>query len=424
MIGKVCKIVQVALVVLGLAIVAATTTGTVSDREGIDRQGPLITFRFDDGLMGQYEHARPILDEYGFPAILYIFTDPPEESNWEGYMDWDQIEELAELGWEIGSHGQSHSDLTQLSNSQLIEELAGSKEILESHGFRVRSFTSPFGRYNHRTLAAIARFYETHNFSWPDGFNSFPFSDYEISVQEVRNSVPVAEVKEWIDGASSDNKWLVLSFHEIVEADPRDYEYTRDDFAAIVDYVSSREIPVVTVSEAFELPGPNLVPNHSFESTNQEGWARHWVRSDLPNAGFVIEEPRSEIDSHYNGASPSPRNSLKIIESSNSSRVYLRDSIEVDPSQTYLLKAYFNCQAFEYGGVDLVIDEYNAWEEWLSWNWQTGIWSAYVGTRAAVYTPGQEVRQIRIWVQSGLLNDLTCYIDKIIFTPIDPWLDP
>jgi len=371
------------------------------------KQGPMITFRLDDGLMSQYNFALSILEKYGFPATAYIFTDPPQEGDWIGYMNWAQIEELHNVyGWEIGSHSKSHPDLRKLSTSQLVEELSGSKTILESHGFTVKSFASPFGYYNDKVVSYIARFYESHGSAWPYDFNSYPFSDYEISVQEVRGFTPVATVKSWIDEAVLNKKWLVLLFHEIVESNPGEYEYLKDNFEVVVDYVNTKNISVVTVSQALSLPGINLVQNPSFESTTG-GWADNWLRT---NTRYL------SIDTNNNGSLPYPKNSLKISGSFIKSSVYTKDFLNINPNKKYLLKVYFNCQDFKSAGVNVFIDEYDSQGKRLNRKLQTSIWTKYVGSKTVIYTPSQTVAKILIGIESASDSNLTCYVDNIIFT--------
>lgn len=334
----------------------------------------MVTFRFDDGLLSQYNLARPILDKYNYSAVEYVFTDPPEEGNWEGYMNWSQIELLHNLyGWEIGSHTKSHPDLTTLSDSELIIELSESKAILESHGFEINSFVSPFGLYNNHVLGQIAKYYQNHGSAWPYDFNAFPYNDYQISVQEVRNSTSLATIKNWIDQADSGNKWLVLLFHGIVESNPSEYQYSKDNFESVVDYVNFKDIPVVTVEQALQLPNENLITNN---------WASDLVITGSPETYSI----------------------------------YTPYFIDIDSDQSYLFKIYFDCQDFISGGVDVFFDEYDSQENWLDWKWGTGIWTEYVGYKAVTYSPGENTEKLLIWIEGAAGSDLTCYIDNLVFT--------
>jgi len=363
----------------------------------------MVTFRFDDGLMSQYDNARPILAKYNYPASLYVFTDPLVAGDWNDYMKWSHVKDLQDnYNWEIGSHTKSHPYLLSLSTSELIEELSGSKTILQQQGFNISSFVSPFGTYGGRELATVARFYENHGSAWPYDLNTFPYDDYGVYVQEVRGSTSIETVKGWIDQAKAENKWLVLLFHGIVELSPGEYEYSKDGFETIVDYVNSSNLPVVNITEGLKLKGENLIPNHSFTEPLSNDW--------------VSEGSAPVIDQNNNGAYPSPGASLKIGQEDS---IYTKEFIEIDASKDYVLKSYFNCQNFISGGVDIFIDEYDAEGNWLNWTWQTGIWSSYVGYRGTVYTPGENTKKILIWMGAAEGSDLTCYLDNLIFSTVD-----
>jgi peptidoglycan/xylan/chitin deacetylase (PgdA/CDA1 family) len=108
-----------------------------------------ILLTFDDGSETVYTDALPIMQRYGFTGTAYIVY------NYVGaglFMDRDQIRELYAAGWEIGSHGVSHHDLTTRPGKQ-EEEIVKSRQRLESYlDVPVRSFAYPFGAYDADSL--------------------------------------------------------------------------------------------------------------------------------------------------------------------------------------------------------------------------------------------------------------------------------
>jgi peptidoglycan/xylan/chitin deacetylase (PgdA/CDA1 family) len=101
----------------------------------------LITF--DDGHMDNYVNAFPIMQKYGFTGVLYIVAN---YLGADGYMDRDQILEMHNAGWEVGSHSINHFDLTKLSPDNQRAEIVGSKEKLERVlGIDILTFAYPFG---------------------------------------------------------------------------------------------------------------------------------------------------------------------------------------------------------------------------------------------------------------------------------------
>lgn len=121
-----------------------------------------VIITFDDGFKCVYQHAYPLLRGFGFKATIFVVSDfVGRESYWDvnigwmrsSHLNWDEIIEMKEGGFEIGSHTCSHPDLTILSSEELIRELKGSKEAIEDKINQEVNFLSlPFGRYNKRVL--------------------------------------------------------------------------------------------------------------------------------------------------------------------------------------------------------------------------------------------------------------------------------
>ncbi len=117
-----------------------------------------LCLTFDDAYAGLYQHAFPLLKEYGFTATVFVVTDYVGKMNdWDinwgglkfGHLSWEQMKEMQACGIEFGSHTQNHRDLRSLSPEQLREELAGSRKVMEQNlGLPVTTLSYPFGLYN------------------------------------------------------------------------------------------------------------------------------------------------------------------------------------------------------------------------------------------------------------------------------------
>lgn len=108
----------------------------------------LITI--DDGNLDNYTNAFPIMQKYGFTGVLYLV------SNYIGAQDYMTVEQILEMhnaGWEVGSHSLNHFDLTKLQPDTLRAEVIGSRETLEEKlGIPVLTFAYPFGAYNEAAM--------------------------------------------------------------------------------------------------------------------------------------------------------------------------------------------------------------------------------------------------------------------------------
>ena len=126
-----------------------------SQQLALPRKAMVLTF--DDGHEGFLERVAPVLDKYGFRAILFVIAGllgkevqlmggPPFK-----LMPPEEARSLANAGFEIQSHGTSHTDFTRLSSSELQHELRESVRILEAITKReVRFLAYPYGRSTSR----------------------------------------------------------------------------------------------------------------------------------------------------------------------------------------------------------------------------------------------------------------------------------
>ena len=135
--------------------------------------GRVVAATFDDAFLSVFEHGREVLAELGVPGTLYVPTNFPDsgipfplpEAAWVGseyeselaVMSWDQVRRLRDEGWEIGSHTCSHPWLTEITETQLREELVRSKAICEEQlEETTRSIAYPYGDHDDRVVAAAA----------------------------------------------------------------------------------------------------------------------------------------------------------------------------------------------------------------------------------------------------------------------------
>lgn len=109
-----------------------------------------VLITFDDGYTDNYTDAMPILKKYGFTAVLFMM---PGWVGKEGYLNWEQIKEMRQAGWDIYPHSMTHTQLSTLSKQQQQIEIAESrKQIEEKLGSTADVFCYPYGSYNKNTI--------------------------------------------------------------------------------------------------------------------------------------------------------------------------------------------------------------------------------------------------------------------------------
>lgn len=142
-------------------------------------RGRYVAITFDDAYRSVFELAFPLLRDAGIPGTVFVPTalvGTGEPMSWRGVqqwlgtphtpelvgMSWDQLRELADANWEIGSHSRQHARLTALSDTDLAEELSASRHECEVRtGRPCRTLAYPYGAVDGRVvLAAQAAGYE------------------------------------------------------------------------------------------------------------------------------------------------------------------------------------------------------------------------------------------------------------------------
>lgn len=159
--------------------------------------GKALAVTFDDAYRSVLTLGRPILDRLGLVASVYAPTDfigVPAPMRWPGIdrwlqtphrdelqpLSWPELRDLAEAGWEVGSHTRSHPRLTTLDDGALADELTSSKAACEQAlGRPCTTLAYPYGDYDERVAEAAgaagysaaatlpARMHAASSFAWP-----------------------------------------------------------------------------------------------------------------------------------------------------------------------------------------------------------------------------------------------------------------
>ncbi|PWU10709.1 MAG: hypothetical protein C5B47_01775 [Verrucomicrobia bacterium] len=120
--------------------------------KAIPARSVLITI--DDGYLSGYATAWPILKEFGYPFVMYLYTNYVNVGGKS--MTWDQLREMRDAGVEFGNHSASHDNMVHPKKLKggnyqewLKNELFGSKQILESQlNVPINTFAFPYGIHN------------------------------------------------------------------------------------------------------------------------------------------------------------------------------------------------------------------------------------------------------------------------------------
>lgn len=120
----------------------------------------LISITFDDGYRSVYDSAFPIMSEFNCTGTVYVNSgwisekinrlSEGKEGHYPGesFMTWEQVIDLFNHNWNIGSHGVDHVDLRKVSDKEIKYQLSQSKKDIESHlKTECKDFSYTWGSY-------------------------------------------------------------------------------------------------------------------------------------------------------------------------------------------------------------------------------------------------------------------------------------
>ena len=135
-----------------------------------------VALTFDDGFRSVLKLGVPLLSDRGFRGTIFVATDYVGterpvlwSDNLKRWLEsphsdeliplsWPELRDLADAGWEIGSHSCSHQRLPQLRPAELERELVRSRARIEDELKRpCLSFCYPFGDFNDVVVQAVKK---------------------------------------------------------------------------------------------------------------------------------------------------------------------------------------------------------------------------------------------------------------------------
>jgi peptidoglycan/xylan/chitin deacetylase (PgdA/CDA1 family) len=150
-------------------------TGGLAELEeaAAGRDGPPTAFlTFDDGFLDNFTTALPLLREHGARGFVFVlpplledggaFAWPEVAVDRERFpatmrsVTWDQLGEMAEGGFEVGSHTISHRHLPDLDGEELRQELSDSRARIHERLGRCDTLAYPFGEWSAEVTKAAA----------------------------------------------------------------------------------------------------------------------------------------------------------------------------------------------------------------------------------------------------------------------------
>ncbi len=188
-------------------------------RSEIELPSGSFLLTFDDGFLGVYERAVPVLRDLEWPATIFLVSQRiggqdewTKDENPSGttypLLGRKHIEAMQSMGFTFQSHTRLHPDLTTLSDHQLADELDGSRRDLEELFGESRAYLAyPYGRYDDRVIQAARTAGYQAAFSTQPGFNRRGVDSYRIRRLDVYGTDTPTMLARKVFFGSNDGSW-------------------------------------------------------------------------------------------------------------------------------------------------------------------------------------------------------------------------
>lgn len=264
---------------------------------------------FDDGLNTNFTNVKPILDKYNLKATFFVITHTLAEAGQpKGGRagSWDQFQQLANEGHEIGGHTQDHPKLTEEDSISLTYQLdsAAADIIKRIPNNKILTMATPYCASNSKVRLHMGRSYianrDVGNPSSPAPSTLLKMGASIITYDKISKDsnrtlegdmAKMAELQKTIETyVIGMGKWSTYLAHEIVPFDSAKiidayYPVSSESFDAHAAWLKGK----MDAGELWVAPMGTL--------------ARYFTESSLAKFGFISEtdtEIRMVIDDGLN----------------------------------------------------------------------------------------------------------------------------
>ncbi len=175
-----------------------------------------VHITFDDGFVGVFDHAFPVLKKLQIPATLFALPATiTNEWMWRrgfprrALLSGAQLRMLADEGLTIGSHTRTHPRLPEISPHDAQTEITTSKAELETLlGREVAHFAYPYGLFNDQIRDLVAAAGYRSACSTRSGFNRPGSDPFLLRRIDIFGTDQLWQFKQKLRFGTNDASWL------------------------------------------------------------------------------------------------------------------------------------------------------------------------------------------------------------------------
>ncbi len=210
-----------------------------------------VMIQFQGGYESDYTHAFPIMEDHGLTATTFVATarirDHEEVTG--SRMTEDQLSELVDAGWSLGTVGTRGRHLNRVEGDEVESHILDPLEWFDEHGYEdAQYFGFPGGWYTEEMYDLVA---ENYDIAWGgrhrcQGMATNPYNLTRISGHEGQRNLDAEEMIGALDWAADHGGLTTIVFYEMDEGDAAALEETA---AHLAELVSAGDLELITPRE-------------------------------------------------------------------------------------------------------------------------------------------------------------------------------
>lgn len=214
----------------------------------------VVSFGFDDGYASSLTLAAPKLDEYGFPADLYLILD---RIGMAGQLTVSDIQKLVKYHrWGVGAHSATVANhnlgFPAMTLADVEADLRESRRWLMANGFGAPDYLAlPLSQTNAAVQQLITKYYSTARGQSATRRGVLPPENpmFRNAVIVSDGVTTIAALKDHVDKAYANGLWLEFIIHEVTSGVATGNQTSMTIINELVDYIATKGIPVDTVHQ-------------------------------------------------------------------------------------------------------------------------------------------------------------------------------
>lgn len=209
----------------------------------------MVVLTFDDATASHYSIVAPLLKQYGFDATFFVCEFPPNYSDSSKYMNWRQIQELGNMGFEVANHTRSHSAVGKLSRIEFINQLSYIERKCNSLGIdKPHSFAYPGYDLSPSALETLQE--KGYNFSRAGGSRAYdPLKDHPFLLPSwATHAANKEEILRALREAKN-GRIVILTIHGVPDMEHPWVNTPVDLFKEYLQYLANNNYKVISIRE-------------------------------------------------------------------------------------------------------------------------------------------------------------------------------